>query len=183
MPIDPVSMAVSAGKTLITCAVCGKQVWKPKAWLKRVSVPTCSRQCNGVLRGEAWKKHASKGRENWTEESKQSYLEKMTGEKNPAWKGGVTYFKTHGNYVGVKYVRCPEEYRGMARKDGYVMEHRLIVAQHIGRLLPRTEVVHHKNHDPSNNSPENLMLFASNQAHKKYEATGQPEPLWQLLPQ
>jgi hypothetical protein len=40
---------------------------------------------------------------------------------NPAWKGGVTYFKTHGNYIGVKYVRCPEEYLVMARKDGYVM--------------------------------------------------------------
>lgn len=167
------------GKTLVTCAVCGKQVWKPKAWIKRVETPTCSRQCNGVLRGQEWKQHAHKGRQNWTEESEKSAKEKMTGQNNPAWKGGVTYFKTHGNYVGVKYVRCPEEYIEMSRKDGYVMEHRLIVARILGRCLKRTEVVHHIDHNPANNDPSNLMLFASNQQHKKYEATGQPEPLWQ----
>jgi len=48
----------------------------------------------------------------------------MKGDKNPAWKDGITYFKTHGNYTGVKYIRCPDEYISMARKDGYVMEHR-----------------------------------------------------------
>jgi hypothetical protein len=68
----------------------------------------------------------------------------------------------------------------MARKDGYVMEHRLIVAQHLGRPLKRTEVVHHIDHDPTNNDPANLMLFPSNSVHKKYEATGKPEPLWRL---
>ena len=31
----------------------------------------------------------------------------------------------------------------MARKDGYIMEHRLLVAKAMGRLLKRTEVVHH----------------------------------------
>jgi len=104
----------------------------------------------------------------------------MTGSNNPAWKGGVTYFRTHGNYQGVKYVRCPEEYRSMSRKDGYVMEHRLIVAQHLSRCLKRSEVVHHIDHDPTNNSLDNLMLFASNSEHKKYEAMGQPPPIWQL---
>jgi hypothetical protein len=104
----------------------------------------------------------------------------LLGEKNPAWKGGVTYFKTHGNYVGVKYVRCPEDYLSMARKDGYVMEHRLIVARLIGRPLERAEVVHHKDRIPSQNNPANLQLFASNRDHKLYEHHGSPAPLWQL---
>lgn len=66
----------------------------------------------------------------------------------------------------------------MARKDGYVMEHRLIVAQHLGRCLLRTEVVHHEDHNALNNAPENLRLFASNKEHKLYEANGSPAPSW-----
>ena len=90
-------------------------------------------------------------------------------EKNPAWKGGVTYWRKHGNYKPIKYVRCPKEYLPMARKDGYVMEHRLIVAQSLGICLERTQVVHHINHDPQDNRLENLMLFQSNKEHKLYE--------------
>jgi len=106
----------------------------------------------------------------------------MSGPNNPGWKGGVTYFRKKGNYgtYKIKYVRCPEEFMGMARKDGYIMEHRLLVAQSLGRLLKRSEVVHHKDHNPENNDLSNLMLFASNSQHKKYEATGSPPPLWRL---
>jgi len=150
--------------------------------VEKTGLPTCSRKCNGVLRGADWKKHAHKGRAAWSEESEQALVERMTGENNPAWKGGITYFRKKGNYGKhkIKYVRCPKEYLPMARKDGYVMEHRLIVAQHMGRCLKRSEVVHHKDHNPENNDPHNLMLFASNSQHKKYEAVGQPGPLWQL---
>lgn len=93
----------------------------------------------------------------------------MVGPLNPAWKGGVTYFKTHGNYVGVKYVRVPEWARPMARKDGYMMEHRLIVAQRIGRLLLRTEAVNHIDHRPWNNDSANLELWPTNADHKRGE--------------
>jgi len=78
----------------------------------------------------------------------------------------VTYFRKHGNYKPVKYVRCPTEFLVMARKDGYVMEHRLIMANAVGRPLTRTEVVHHRNHNPQDNRLENLELFPNNQAHK-----------------
>jgi hypothetical protein len=117
-----------------------------------------------------------------TEERKQIQRENMLGEKNWAWKGGVTYFKTHGNYVGVKYIRCPQEYISMARKDGYVMEHRLIVAKTLNRPLLRIEVVHHLDHDPTNNALSNLILFASNRDHKLHEHGKAIEPLWQLSP-
>jgi hypothetical protein len=91
------------------------------------------------------------------------------GADNPAWKGGVTYWRKKGNYKPIKYVRCPQDFLPMARKDGYIMEHRLIVAQMMGRHLTRTEVVHHRNHDPQDNRPENLELFPDNGTHKRTE--------------
>lgn len=66
----------------------------------------------------------------------------------------------------------------MARRDGYVMEHRLVVARILGRPLLRTECVHHHNHAPLDNRPENLALFPNNRAHKLYEAHGEPLPIW-----
>lgn len=166
------------GMVEIACAVCGMNVWKPRAWLKRVITPTCSTHCNGVLRGRDWAQHGHKGRAGWNEQSKRSYREKMSGAGNPAWKGGVTYFKTHGNYALVKYVRCPPEFLPMARKDGYVMEHRLIVAEALGRCLARVEVVHHDDHTVSNNALSNLALFRNNREHKLFEAHGTPLPIW-----
>jgi hypothetical protein len=44
------------------------------------------------------------------------------------------------------------------------------MARLIGRLLTREEVVHHVNHDPQDNRPENLELFATNAEHKREEA-------------
>ncbi|MDD5534126.1 MAG: HNH endonuclease [Syntrophales bacterium] len=130
---------------------------------------TCSKHCNGINRGKEWAKHGHEGPKARTPESYAKAA--MRGPKNPAWKGGVTYWKKHGNYPAIKYVRCPEAFLSMARKDGYIMEHRLLMAKHLGRLLSRTEVVHHKNHDPLDNRIENLELFESNQAHKKTEGT------------
>ena len=120
--------------TEIACAVCGTKVYKPNAWLKRTKTPTCSSACNGKLRGKEWGKHGHKGHLARTPESYVQAAEKMKGEKNPAWKGGVTLKRAHGNYKGVRYVRCPQEFLSMSRKDGYVMEHRLVVARaKIGR--------------------------------------------------
>jgi hypothetical protein len=61
----------------------------------------------------------------------------------------------------------------MARKDGYIAEHRLVMAQMVGRLLTRTECVHHLDHNPLNNEPANLELWPSNRFHKLAEH-GQP---------
>jgi hypothetical protein len=57
----------------------------------------------------------------------------------------------------------------MARGDGYVMEHRLVVARLAGRCLTRTEVVHHLDHNPLNNDPANLELWPDNRTHKLAE--------------
>lgn len=159
-----------AGLREIACAVCGAKVWKYRSRLKRIKgPPTCSLSCRGKLRAKELVKHSHKGRAAWTAKSLKSYRQKMSGPNNPAWKGGVTYRKGKGNYKGPRYVRCPQEFLPMARKDGYVMEHRLVMAKMLGRCLTRTEVVHHRDHNPRNNDPANLELFASNAEHKRAE--------------
>jgi len=167
------------GMVEIQCSVCSKKRWRFKSQVKHIKSPVCSYQCNGKLRGKELVKHAYRGgRSGWTAESRASCKKKMSGPNNPAWKGGVTYFRKHGNYKPIKYVRCPPDFLKMARKDVYVMEHRLIVAQAMGRCLKRTEVVHHVNHDPQDNRLKNLELFSSNRDHKLYEAHGTPDPIW-----
>jgi hypothetical protein len=176
------------GMIELTCPICGTIFYRARSHAERNKVNLCSNECRyqweaeDEERAQMMRDIAHKGRGAWSKESEQALIKRMTGDTNPAWKGGVTYFSKKGNYgkYKIKYVRCPDKFSEMARKDGYVMEHRLIVARHLGRPLRQSEVVHHKDHNPENNDPHNLMLFASNSQHKKYEAQGQPNPLWQL---
>jgi hypothetical protein len=115
----------------------------------------CSRACrNKVHRAQCYGPNPRKGHR---------------GEANCAWKGGVTLRRRHGNYVSVRYVRCPPDLLSMARTDGYVMEHRLVMARWVGRPLTRVETVHHKDHKPLNNPRSNLELWPDNRSHKLAE--------------
>lgn len=160
----------------LICKNCGKEFYA-KSHPERAI--TCGIKCRDQWRFRNQTSRAkmkiigAMGRLGWTEESEKSFLEKMTGEKNPAWKGGITYSRSRGNYKGARYVKCPDEFISMARKDGYVMEHRLVMAMSIKRNLLRSEVVHHINHDSLDNRLENLMLFKNNSEHKQYESQDQ----------
>lgn len=77
------------------------------------------------------------------------------GARHGLWKDGRTI--TAGGYV---LVRMPDDRRfaSMTNRSGYVLEHRLVMAQKLGRALLVNETVHHINGIKTDNRPGNLQL-------------------------
>lgn len=85
------------------------------------------------------------------------------GKDHHSWKGGRVIHKASG-YVLVKNREHPN-----CQKNGYMLEHRLVMEKHIGRYLEKSEEVHHINHNKTDNSIDNLMLFSNHSEHIAYE--------------
>lgn len=59
-----------------------------------------------------------------------------------------------GDYL---YALVPEHPN--ATKNGYVLMHRVVMENYLGRVLNTNEVVHHKNHNKKDNAIENLEVM------------------------
>lgn len=79
------------------------------------------------------------------------------GENSTRWNGGEVISK------GYKYVYKSEH--PFCNKKGYVLEHRLVMEQKIGRYLTKQEVVHHLDHNTLNNDISNLELVNGSGHH------------------
>lgn len=85
-------------------------------------------------------------------------------EFNSAWKGGR---RIVNGYVWVLKKDHPQ-----ANKRGYVLEHRLVVENKLGRYLKKTEVVHHINNIRDDNRIENLRLLSGQDNHIRLHMRG-----------
>lgn len=85
------------------------------------------------------------------------FCSKVCSNRNTARNRTSTKYKrlTTRGYVEVYQPTHP-----MAQKSGYLMEHRLIMANYLGRPLEPSEVVHHLNEIKTDNRIENLDLLA-----------------------
>lgn len=72
---------------------------------------------------------------------------------------GVGYHKCQG------YVRRLVGGHPFCDKRGYVSEHRLVMEEHLGRLLLADEVVHHKNEVRDDNAIDNLEIYTDQKRH------------------
>jgi hypothetical protein len=71
------------------------------------------------------------------------------------WKGGRVI--DSNGYVRL-WVPQKDPLKCMSLNDGYVLEHRYVMAKHLGRPLERHETVHHINGNREDNRLENLQL-------------------------
>lgn len=96
--------------------------------------------------------------------------EKMSKTRLCLTKGGIGHKKTRID--GYKVIYFPDHPK--SNKDGYIMEHILVMECSIGRHLQEDEVVHHKNHIRDDNRIDNLQLMtfkehASMHMKERYE--------------
>jgi hypothetical protein len=132
----------------LTCVDCGKGRWTQKG-----KHPQRCRKCA----------------------SKKSFEERplLNGSNSPCWKGGRR--KTRMGYILI-WLNDNSPYYPMAQKPhtkyggGYVLEHRLVMAQFLGRYLLETEFVHHQNGIKDDNRIENLELTNNRQHEISYQA-------------
>lgn len=103
------------------------------------------------------------GKERWVKSSKtllcHSCAHKVCDgrmSQSREWQGGRIKHST--GYMGVRVAR-DDFFYPMTGKDGYILEHRLVMAKYMGRNLHSWEIVHHVNGKRTDNRLSNLRLI------------------------
>jgi endogenous inhibitor of DNA gyrase (YacG/DUF329 family) len=103
-----------------------------------------------------------------------SRVARFCSKKCSARSTGLTRRKPGGliDPKGYVLVRAPEH--PMASREGYVMEHRLVMAEVLGRMLTTDEVVHHRNGVKADNRVENLEVMPKRQHDRRPKPPKKP---------
>lgn len=86
-----------------------------------------------------------------------------SGPTNSKWKEEIV------RPDGYVLVHAPEGHP-MAQQSGYVLRHRLLKSEQLGRMLTPSEVVHHENRTPGDDRPDNTQLLPGHREHAKIHA-------------
>lgn len=117
-----------------------------------------------------WAKCPDCGKERWVRVGRHSLTfrcqpcgEKFkAGERHINWKGGKIL---HSEGYIRAWVAKDSFFYPMADNAGYVLQHRLVIAEHLHRCLLPWEIVHHKNGARDDNRIENLELLPTRRYH------------------
>ena len=124
------------------CPDCGKERWVKSFKGKPINLIKCN-SCAKKVRRKQW-----------------------SGSNSARWKGGRQL--TSKGYIRV-WVSPEDFFFAMADPRGYMPEHRLVMAKHLGRLLHKWELIHHKGiafplgsiENKQDNRIENLMIIVT----------------------
>lgn len=131
-------------------------------WCKKYEIPSRER-----YKGFLGKKHSAKVIEIISKTHKGKKVSNETKAKisKAHFKGGIGHKKMRADgYISIYFPEHPK-----ANKDGYIMEHDLVMECFIGRHLKDDEIVHHKNFKRDDNRLENLELMTKF-THMAYHA-------------
>ncbi len=95
---------------------------------------------------------------------------KYLRENSSQWKGGK--YQDDQGYTFIMAATLPEVVQALVRpmmgKKKYVLEHRAVMAQILGRPLTPGDILHHANGTKDTNRPENLAIAQRSDHSKKH---------------
>lgn len=150
-------------RVLCKCDECKKEYIELYSQIKHEKHHFCGPICYGnwCCKNRAGELNPFYGKKH-TDIFKRNHSKNRTGSGGPNWKGGKKI-----NTKGYICIYKPEH---PFSNEKYVVEHRLVMEEFLGRYLKPEETVHHINGIVSDNRIENLMLFDNRAEHTKYHA-------------
>lgn len=135
-------------KKEFTCSVCGKIVLRYDCQNKKSGVVYCSKVCLGLS-----KRHGSA--------MYCAYCDKPFYRRFGEQGNTVNQFCSNPCYSAYRN----EMRNGTYPKIGPDHRHRIVAESVLGRSLKKGEVIHHKDNDKANFSPENLCVIPNQSIH------------------
>jgi hypothetical protein len=145
----------------------GVSHWDTGRWYIKVQCPNCKEY--------RWVQERYFNKENFSSWCCACQAGKK-GSDSHNWHGG----KRHSvkGYIKI-YVTPDSPFASMRHPDGSILEHRLMMAKHLGRPLKPEEIVHHKNGIKSDNRLDNLEINTLS-THMSFHA--KKKELWKYSP-